>query len=385
RTAKDPETGIKRVVLMTLKSPRFLYREMGEDGDGYDVASRLSFGLWDSLPDRQLLELAAKGKLGQPEEVRRQAERMLVDLRARNKLHHFLMTWLRADQPADIAKDPGKYPGFDRAVLSDMKTSLELFLDEVVWSDASDFRALLRSDEVYVNDRLAKFFGVSPPEGGGFRKVKLDGGRRAGILSHPYLMTNFAYTRESSPIHRGVFLARGILGVSLRTPPEAVAPIAADLHPGLTTRERVALQTRPTTCMTCHEIINPLGFSLENFDAVGKYRDKDNGKPVDATGAYQARDGKRVRVTGVRELANFVIQSPESQAAFVEQMFHFLVQQPVRAYGPLTLEELRKSFEEEGFHIRKLAMRIMIKTATKSRKLAWNDPLPSPLKWESSP
>src|SRR5262249_51873376 len=192
-------------------------------------------------------------------------------------------------------------------------------------------------------------------------------GQRAGVLSHPYLMARFAHGGESSPIHRGVFLARGVLGLALRPPPEAVTPLPPDLHPSLTTRERVTLQTRATTCMTCHGIINPLGFSMEHFDAVGRYRERDNGKVIDATGFYQARNGKTVRVQGVRELATFLAQSPETHAAFVEQLFHHLVQQPVQAYGPSTLDQLRRSFVENKFNIRKLVIEVMTTVALRDR------------------
>jgi hypothetical protein len=187
---------------------------------------------------------------------------------------------------------------------------------------------------MFVNPSLARFYGLPAPAATDFVKVKFDADRRAGVLTHPYLMTSFAHSSESSPIHRGVFLARGVLGQSLRPPPEAVAPLAPDLHPNLTTRERVEMQTKAATCMSCHAIINPLGFTLESFDAVGRYRDKDHGKPVDPTGSYRTRDGKSVAVKGARELAVFLAGSDEAHEAFVEQLFHYLVQQAVRAYGP---------------------------------------------------
>src|SRR6185295_6700356 len=117
-------------------------------------------------------------------------------------------------------------------------------------------------------------------------------------LTHPYLMARFAYTSESSPIHRGVFLARGLLGQTMRPPPEAVAPLAPDLNPDLTTRERVESQTRGAACMTCHSIINPLGFTLEQFDAVGRLRDFDRGKAVDVRGEFRARSGDPVSING---------------------------------------------------------------------------------------
>jgi hypothetical protein len=380
---KDPQTGVKRAVLLVLKSPRFLYREIDGRADSFDVAARLSLGLWDSLPDRDLLAAAGSGQLSTKEQVSKQAERLLADVRGRAKLREFLLTWLRADASRDLMKDVKRFPGFDAALISDLRTSLELFLDDVVWSDKSDFLQLLLSEELYLNSRLAKFYGASPQPEGVFQKVKLDAGRRAGVLSHPYLMTSLSSTSESSPIHRGVFLARGVLGVVLRPPPEAVAPLAPSLHPNLTTRERVLLQTRPGTCMTCHGIINPLGFALEQFDAVGRYRDKDNGKPIDATGSYQTRAGKSVQVHGARELATFLAGSAEAHSAFVEQLFHHLVQQPVRAYGAKTLDELTRSFAANGFHIRKLAVEIMTLAASRKRETMIEDRAKRQAKQES--
>jgi hypothetical protein len=367
KASQDPELAVKRVVLFVLKSPRFLYREVSGAGDGFDVAARLSFGLWDSIPDKELLDAARAGRLATREQVRQQAERMLTDVRARGRIRDLLLIWAKADGTPDLTRDPGRFPGFDSSVIADLRTSLELFLDDVVWSESSDFRQLLLADEVFLNERLAKFFNAPMPAGDGFQKVRLDGGQRAGVLTHPYLMTTFAHSSESSPIHRGVFLARGVLGTALKQPPEAVAPLAPDLHPSLTTRERVVLQTRPGACMTCHGVINPLGFTLEHFDAVGRYRVKENGKPVDATGSYQTREGQTVRISGARELAAFLARSPEVHAAFAEHCFHSLVQQSVRAYGPGTLEELQRSFTGNGFHVRKLVLDVMTTAALPPR------------------
>ncbi|MCS6975454.1 MAG: DUF1592 domain-containing protein [Gemmatales bacterium] len=360
----DPDLAVKRVVLLTLKSPRFWFREIGGENDGYDVAARLSFALWDSLPDAELLRAAGAGELHDPNHLRAQAERMIRDLRATAKLREFLLHWTRADHGLDVSKDPMRFPGFDAAVIADLRTSLELFLDDVLSSDKSDYRRFLLEERVWLNERLAKFYGLALPEGSsGFVPVPMDAEHRAGVLTHPYLMTSFAHAKESSPIHRGVFLARGILGVSLRPPAEAIAPLPADLHPTLTTRERVVLQTQPAQCMSCHGIINPLGFTLEHFDAVGRYRQEDNGKPVDASGSYRTRSGKLVEVRGARQLADFLVKSDEAHAAFIEQMFHHLIQQPVRAYGPETLAELQKSFAAGDFDIRRLAVEIAVRAA----------------------
>ena len=149
----------------------------------------------------------------------------------------------------------------------------------------------------------------------------------------------------------------------LHSPPEAVTPLAAELHPDLTTRERVILQTKSANCMACHGIINPLGFTLEHFDAVGRYRELDRGKPVVATGFYWTQTGKTIHVNGSRELAEFLAGSAESHAAFTKQLFHHLVGQPLQAYGPTTLADLRRSFAANRFNIRKLAVEIMVASA----------------------
>jgi hypothetical protein len=356
--ATDPDTAVKRSVLLVLKSPRFLYREVGGGPDGFDVASRLSFALWDSIPDDELLKAAATGKLATQAQVTAQAERMLSDPRGHAKLRAFLLNWLKVGQPPDIAKDPKRFPGFGETTAADLRTSLDLFLEDVVWNGSGDFRQLLLADEVYLNGPLAKLYGADLAATAEFQKVKLDPGKRSGVITHPYILSAFAYTAESSPIHRGVFLVRGVLGVTLRPPQDAFTPLAADLHPTLTTRERVALQTKPQACITCHGVVNPLGFTLEHFDAIGRYREKDNDKPVDSSGSYLTRSGTVAKFNGPIELARFLADNEEVHAAFAEQLFHHLVRQPVRAYGPQARDELRRGFAANDYGIRKLAIAI---------------------------
>lgn len=369
KDSKNIDAAIKRIVLMALKSPRFLYREVGEQNDSYAMASRLSFALWDALPDQELLKAASQGKLKTRAEVEQQAWRMLHDQRAKAKINDFLRSWLKLDRVTDLAKDAKRYPGFDAQLISDLRTSLELFLAEVVWSEKAYFKDLLLSDEVYLNDRLAKFYGQEQKEPG-FKKVKMKAEQRVGVLTHPYMMSSFAYVGETSPIHRGVFLARGILGITLRPPQEAFTPLPAELHPDLSTRERVSLQTKPQSCMSCHMIINPLGFTMEHYDAVGRYREKEKGKPIDATGAYQTRAGEFKSFTGVRDLAQFLADSPEVHEAFTEQLFQHMVKQPVRAYGLNKRTEMTKAFTGNGYNIRNLIVQIATEAALQGRSPA---------------
>jgi hypothetical protein len=181
-------------------------------------------------------------------------------------------------------------------------------------------------------------------------------------------MARFAYLEGSSPIHRGVLIARNMLGRVLAPPPEAFTPLPASLHPTLTTRARVAMQTKPAMCNSCHSLINPLGFTLERYDAIGRIRNAENGKPIDATGSYLARNGANVKFTGAADLAKFLADSDETHAAFTEKLFQHLTKQPIRAYGAKTLPNLQASFKKDQYNIRSLMVSIMMASLPAAQK-----------------
>jgi mono/diheme cytochrome c family protein len=365
--APDLETAVERVVLLVLKSPRFLYHETGGTGaDGWQRASRMSFVLWDSLPDAELRSAAAAGQLATREQVAGQVQRMITDPRFDAKIHEFFIQWMKLDQARELAKDVSLFPDFNRLVASDLRTSLELLLEDVIRGEHADFRQFLLTDSLYLNGRLAPIYGAGLAHDAPFQKVVVDAGSRAGVLSHPYLMATFADATTTSPIRRGVFLARSLLGRALRPPPDSFALLPVSLHPNLTTRERVSLQTNAQTCQACHGLINPLGFALEGFDALGRWRTIDNSKMVDATGAYLSRTGKPAKFNGARELGAFLADSEETHTAFIEKLFYYSVQQPVRAFGPQALPELRESFARNSFNIRKLMEAIAVVAALRA-------------------
>lgn len=440
RNAPNTETAVKRVVLLTLKSPRFLYREIGApltsaatvpvatspaptapvpaapSGaakivptaleakpsaapttaasivapkatpstviaptkpatpatatpatatppiDPYDVASRLSFAMWDSLPDEELLKAAAEGRLVTREQVMQQAQRLGADPRAWSKLREFLLQWLKVEHYPDLAKDAKSFPTFNETIATDLRNSFEMSLEHIVWNEKSDFRELLLTDKFFLNGRLAWMYGALLASDAPFQQVALDPGRRAGLLTHPYLLASFSYLDTSSPIHRGVLIARSMLGRTLQPPPAAFVPLAANLHPKMTTRQRVALQTRPAACMPCHSLINPLGFSLEKFDAIGRLRARENGVWIDATGGYRSRLDQEVKFSGASDLARYLADSEEVHAAFIEKLFQYTVKQPIRAFGAQTSSGLQRVFKTNGFNIR----RQMVETAVLS-------------------
>ena len=354
-----PEEAVKRVVLLALKSPRFLYLGLdNKQPDDYEAAARLSFGLWDSLPDRDLIKLAGQGGLHTREQVSQQARRMLSDPRARAKTLYFLQQWLQMNRVEDLSKDTALFPGFTPEIIADLRTSLNLFLEDAVWNGAGDYRQLLLADYLFLNQRLAQFYGVSTNATDDFVKVTFDPQQRSGVVTHPYLLAEFSYQKSTSPIHRGVFLTRNIVGRVLRPPPVAQTFKDADFAPNLTMREKISELTRSSACQSCHSVINPLGFSLEHYDAVGKFRTRENGKLIDAVSDYLTDEGAKVKLAGARDVAEFAVNSEHAQNGFVEQLFHSVVKQPMFAYGPEVPDRLRQSFVSSGFNVSQLLAEI---------------------------
>ena len=366
---------VNRCVLMTLKSPYFLYPNLhaaiaaakGEAPDAYDRAAALALALWDGLPNDALLQAAESGDLDRPEQVAEVADRMSRDHRATVKLTEFFTEWLVPADAHEMAKDETLYPDFDGFAAGDLRTSLELALEEILAGEEADFRALWDADSLYLNGRLAELYRddlVDPdaaPTDGSFVKLPVKPGRRAGLLTHPLLMAGYAHHRVTSPIHRGVFVARKLLGRNLKPPKEAFSPLPEDFGEGLTTRERVAHQTSDTACSACHDTINPLGFSLEQYDAIGRFRTEerlasedgdDAVKPVDASATYPTPEGEDVPLAGAADLSRFIADSAEARTAFVERLFHHAVKQPAAAYGLRTRETLAEEFNAEGTDIK---------------------------------
>ena len=372
RQAPDQEAALRRLVLLTLKSPAFLYREVSAgDGDGFDqddAAAWLAFALWDSVPDAALREAAAAGRLQDEKGLEVEAWRMLNDPRAKTKIRSVLHEWLKLDRMDDLSKDPHQFSGFNDQMKSDLRDSLNATLDELVWRGDSDLRTLFTSNQCYMSHALAEYYGceISPApmfRSGRFVTATFPQGQRAGVVTHPLLMAGFAYHAASSPIHRGVFLTRNVLGRVMRPPNIAIAPASPEQHPGLTTRERVTLQTSPEMCQGCHVTINSLGFALEHFGADGAYRGEEYGKPVDARGAYRTRQGELREFNGGAELAMFLAESEEVQQAFAKRVFQCMIKHPMEAFPPALSEKIQKRFAAKNFSIRDLMVSCAVASA----------------------
>ena len=348
-------------MLLVLTSPRFLYPGLADnDGppDNFTVASRLALTLWDGLPDKKLLHAAGKGSLQSPEQITTQIQRMVLSNKTKRKMQGFFREWLALDEQHDLRKDPDLFPGFDERLVRDLRRSLEHFVDEVVWSDRSDYRDLLLNKNIFLNERLATFYGAEPLQGEALRKVTLSNRPNSGILTHPFLLAAHAYHDNTSPIHRGVFISRNVLGRLLKPPVEAVAFKDDEFDPALTMREKITQLTKATSCMECHRVINPVGFSLENFDAVGRHRLKDNRKPVDTVTRYVNENEREIPIGSIHDIATMAAGSRLAHEAFITHLFHHFTKQSINAYGADTKASLHAKFAKSGYNIRSLLVEL---------------------------
>ncbi|QDT63232.1 DUF1588 domain-containing protein [Calycomorphotria hydatis] len=363
---EDNSEALKRSIVVMLKSPRFLYPALDSDrSPSQRAANQLALTLFDSLPsDKWLLDTIDKNHLEKPDQIRYYAKKMLDDYRARGKVQQMLYKWLNLHEFSEMSKDPKLYPEFNPELVTELKNSLDALLEEIVWSEQSDYRQFFTADWVYTSPKLRDFYGESwePREEFtlGYDRSVTAKETRFGVLSHPYLLSGLSYRDATSPIHRGVFLTRNMFGRTLKPPMEAFAPLSADLHPDMTTRQRVELQTQGASCQVCHTKINGLGFALENFDAVGRYRESEGDKPINSVGQYITRDGETVLLKGARSLAEHLANSPDAHRSFINRSFQYLVKQPVAAYGHGLLDELVIKFENSNYNVRELITEIAV-------------------------
>ena len=367
----SPIVALKRVILLTLKSPQFLYmtqfdeRALSmEESRQSAIGSTLATVLWDSIPDKFLREAIKKGTFKDRKSIEDWAWDMLDRPRTHQKLNDFLHHWLELEKANHASKDVEVYPGFDQGLIYALRTSLSLSLEDILWSEKSDFRELFLFDELYVDQRMSEFYGIKIDEGATFVKTGFETDRRCGILTHPCLMTGLAYFKNTSPIHRGVFIAKSLLGRTLKAPPIDVEPLGEDFDPSMTTRERVAHQTKEVNCSGCHSVINPLGFSLENFDAVGRFRESEKDKPINSETVYITPGAEEITFTGAKDLANYLVNSPEAHRSFIEKLFEHFVKQPVYAFGPDTLDDLYESFVSSNYNVKQLIVKISVVAAS---------------------
>jgi hypothetical protein len=288
------EAGIETALRAVLVSPAFLFR-IERDPAGktpgahrvsdIELASRLSFFLWSSIPDDELLKLAEHGKLRQPATLEQQVRRMLADAKSKSLVENFAGQWLHLRNVASWRPDPEKYAGFDESLRNAMRGETEAFFQHIVREDRPvlDF---LDADYTYVNERLARHYGIAGVRGSYFRRVSVTGPERGGIMTQASVLTVSSYPTRTSPVLRGKWILENVLGAPPPPPPPDVPTLAdsADTSPK-NLRQQLEKHRASAACAACHSRLDPLGFTLENFDAIGKFRTSEGGAEIDASGS----------------------------------------------------------------------------------------------------
>jgi hypothetical protein len=297
---EDPEAAIRLALRAALASPQFLFRlEQVRDagpapmGD-FDLASRLSYFLWSSLPDDELFQLAATGVLRRPDVLRAQARRMLADPHAQAFAADFAEQWLQTRRLRELAPDPKLFPDFDEALRTCMIRETRLFCQSIQEEDRS-ILDLIDAADTFVNERLARHYGLAGVRGDELRRVSLAGTPRRGILTQASVLAVTSNPTRTSPVKRGKWILENILGLSPAPPPSGVEALKEDRAVGSARTLRVQMERHRSDpkCAACHGRMDPLGFALEGFDAVGAWRTHDGGRAIDDSGRLPAGRGFR--------------------------------------------------------------------------------------------
>ena len=360
--------GVQLLLEAMLQSSRFLYRvELGTATavgptavklSDYELAARLSYGLWNTTPDATLNAAAAAAKLETSADVSAQLQRMLQDPRGATMVPQFLGSWIALPQLAGVAKDSTAYPAWTPALQAAMVTQAQSFFTDLLTNQGGTLKALLTSQTVFTNNTTAVLTGASAsalPTDGSFQSSQNP--VAAGLLTLPAFLATQAKADQSSPIYRGKFVREQFFCQELPSPPANVPP-APVITPGVSTRERLAEHEANMTCAACHTMMDPIGFGFENFDGIGAYRTMDNGKPVDASGMLTGTDVDGA-FNGVAQLGGMLAKSAMAETCVGTQWFRYAMARAESVADTCSLQAMQKTFHDSGADLRTLPMALV--------------------------
>lgn len=367
--AKNFDTGIREALQGVLSSLHFVFRvEEAPAGvkpnavykiNTIDLASRLSFFLWGTIPDRALIDAAANGSLAQPAVFERQVRRMLADPKSEALSTRFAAQWLRLQDLKKIEPDALDYPYYDEILAKSMERETELLFDHVVHADRPMLE-LISADYTFANERLAKHYGIPGVTGPTFRKVMYPNDQRRGVLGHGSILTLTSHGNRTSPVMRGKWVMEVLLG----SPPPAPPPNVPDLEKTsaakdgrmMSVAEQMAAHRANPACFSCHRVIDPIGLSLDNFDVTGAFRIKDRGVPVNTAG--QLYDG--TKLNGVGELrAALLTRSDVLVTHFTEMLMAYAVGRRVEYYDMPSIRTIVRNAAPRGYRVSDLILGVV--------------------------
>jgi hypothetical protein len=369
------DAGIEAAISAILVSREFLFRvEQQPDlavGKPYkisdiDLASRLSFFIWSSIPDEELLALAQRGELSKPEVLAKQTNRMLTDPRAESLVSNFGGQWLHLRNLESITPDGRLFPDFDDNLRQAMRRETEMLFGEILREDGSILQ-LLKTDHTWLNERLARHYGIPHICGTHFRRVALEpGSERGGILRHASLLTETSYATRTSPVIRGKWILENLIGIPPPPPlPDVPALDNGQISESLPIRVRLAAHRDKPACAGCHSFIDPPGFALENFDAVGRWRALEEGKPVDASGRLP--DGSTF--TGVDGLETGLLNRPDIfTTTLTEKLLTFALGRGIEPDDGPAVRQIVRSAKADNYRFSAIILGIVNSTPMRMRQ-----------------
>jgi hypothetical protein len=376
RKSGNFETGIENALAFILTAPKFLFRTESDPpnaiaGGVYrvndvELASRLSFFLWSSIPDEELLNVAAQGKLKDPAVLDQQVKRMLADPKSQALTRNFAGQWLFLRNLQSAKPDGHEYPDFDDNLRQGFRRETELFFESIL-RDNRSVLDLLNANYTFVNERLAKHYGIPNVYGTQFRRVTLTDQTRMGLLGQGSVLTVTSYPNRTSPVLRGKWILENILGTAPPPPPPNVPPLKENEEGAKpkSVRELMEEHRKNPACAGCHAVMDPLGFSLENFDGVGEWRNKDQSGPIDASG--QLADGTKVE--GPVTLRQALMKHPEQFVGTVtEKMMTYALGRGLEYYDMPVVRGIVHDAASNDYKLSSLIIDIVKSTPFQMRK-----------------
>jgi hypothetical protein len=373
------DRGIEMALRRILADPQFVFRFERDPANlavgsahrisDVELASRLSFFLWSSIPDEELLTAAEQGRLKNPAVLQQQVRRMLKDPRSQALVTNFAGQWLFLRELKNRNPDLLIYPDFDDNLRQAFQRETELLFDSIVREDRSVFD-ILNADYTYINERLARHYGIRNVYGSDFRRVTIDNAARKGLLGHGSFLTVTSAPNRTSPVTRGAWILENLMGSPPPLPPPNVPPLPENTSgQGITTvptsvRERMISHRTNQPCKGCHQIMDPIGLALENFDAVGRWRTMDSGSKIDASG--QLVDG--TAVDGVETLRKALLGRPDAFAqTLTEKLLMYAVGRPAHYYDMPTIRAISRDAARNEYKFSSLVIGIVSSDAFQMR------------------
>jgi mono/diheme cytochrome c family protein len=372
------EKGVQNSLRLVLANPKFLFRSEPDPKSAapgsvrrltdLELASRLSFFLWSSLPDEELINLAAQGKLKNAQVLDQQVKRMMADPRADAMVSNFAGQWLLLRNLNGQPRDPNVFPNYDANLRDAFRKETELLFQAVMREDRNVLE-LLTADYTFVNQRLAQHYGIQGVYGSNFRRVKIADPNRRGILGQGSFLTVTSESNRTSPVKRGKYILETILGTPPPAPPPNVPALKENDESGrnaTTLRARLALHREAATCSTCHSVMDPLGLALENFDAVGRYRTKELGGPIDTAG--QLADG--TKVSGPTELRDALMKRPDQfVGTMTEKMLTYALGRAVEPHDMPVVRDITRQAARQNYKFSAVVLGIVKSTPFQMKKV----------------